>query len=245
MTQTLRGRRPGDAGYPGDADAHAARRSARRVIAVVLLIGVLVVGTWVVAFSPVLGAKRVLVRGAHVLSAAQVRAAAAVRPGAPLVRLDAGAVADRVDALPQVASAHVRVSYPSTVVITITERVAVGYLTAGGSAILVDKSGAQFRTVAAAPRGLPRFDIPSGARAVAAGQAVATVAAALTPALLAKLKSIKAGGPQAISLLLADGRTVRWGSADRSADKARVLPALLARPGTTFDVSDPDVVVAR
>ena len=245
MTQTLRGRRPGAAGDADDADTHAARRSARRVTAVVLLVGVVVVGTWVVAFSPVLGAKRVLVRGAHVLSVAQVRAAAAIRHGAPLARLDTGAVAGRVDALPDVASAHVRVSYPSTVVITITERVAVGYLAAGDSAILVDRSGAQFRTVSKTPRALPRFDLPSGARAVAAGQAVATVAAALTPALLAKLKSIKADGPQSITLLLADGRTVRWGSADRSADKARVLPALLSRPGTTFDVSDPDVVVAR
>ena len=103
MTQTLRGRRPGPAGDADDADAHAARRSARRVTAVVLLVGVVVVGTWVVAFSPVLGAKRVLVRGAHVLSAAQVRAAAAIRHGAPLARLDTGAVAGRVDALPDVA----------------------------------------------------------------------------------------------------------------------------------------------
>jgi hypothetical protein len=38
---------------------------------------------------------------------------------------------------------------------------------------------------------------------------------------------------------------VLWGSADRSADKAQVLPALLTRDGTTFDVSNPDVVVAR
>jgi len=46
-------------------------------------------------------------------------------------------------------------------------------------------------------------------------------------------------------LHLRDGRTVLWGSAERSADKAQVLPALLARAGTTFDVSNPDVVSVR
>jgi cell division protein FtsQ len=45
--------------------------------------------------------------------------------------------------------------------------------------------------------------------------------------------------------VLRDHRVVRWGSPDRSSDKARVLSALLARPGTVFDVSDPDLVYAR
>ncbi len=71
------------------------------------------------------------------------------------------------------------------------------------------------------------------------------MAGSLTPALLAKLTSVTATSPLSITLLLTDGRTVRWGSPERSADKARVLPALLSRPGMSYDVSDPDVVVAR
>jgi cell division protein FtsQ len=74
---------------------------------------------------------------------------------------------------------------------------------------------------------------------------VATVAAALPPPVLRKLSSITANGPSAITLQLRDGRTVDWGGAERSADKAQVLPALLARSGTEFDVSNPDLVVAR
>lgn len=239
MTQTLRA-------DPDEDVDDVGRRSARRVILVVFVVGLLVVGVWVVAFSSVLGAKRVIVHGTHHMSAARVRAAGAVQHGTPLVRLDTGAVARRIEALPGVASARVEVSYPSTVVITISERVAVGYLSAGDSAVLVDKTGNQFRKVsAAAPHALPRFDLPIGAQAIPAGQAVATVAGSLTPALLAKLNSITATSPQSITLLLTDGRSVRWGSAERSADKARVLPALLSRPGIIYDVSDPDVVVAR
>ena len=221
------------------------RRSARRVVLVAFVVAVLAVGAWAIAFSSVLGAKRVVVHGAHQVSAASVRAAGAVPDGAPLLRLDTGAVASRIEALPMVASARVRVSYPSTVVITIRERVAVGYLSVGNSALLVDKTGKQFRTVRAVPHALPRFDLPTGALAAPTGQAVATVAGSLTPALLAKLKSITATNPLSITLLLTDGRTVRWGSSERSVDKARVLPALLTRPGILFDVSDPDVVVAR
>lgn len=224
-------------------DLAATRRSARRIALVAGTVAVIAVLVWVALFSSLLGAKRVRVRGAHDVSAARVQSVAAVPHGRPLLRLDTGAIARRVETLPDVAAASVHVSYPSTVVITVTERVAVGYLVANGRVVLVDKSGKQFRTVSAAPVRLPRFDIPAGATAT--GHAVATVAGALTSLVLHKLSSISASDPSAITLQLRDGRSVEWGSADRSADKAQVLPALLARPGTEFDVSNPDLVVAR
>jgi cell division protein FtsQ len=224
-------------------DLAATRRTARRITLVAGAIGVIAVLVWVALFSSVLGAKRVVVHGAHAESAARIRSVADVPHGRPLLRLDTGAIARRVESLPGVAGASVHVSYPSTVVITVTERVAVGYLAGDGRVVLVDRSGRQFRTVAAAPAGLPRFDIAAGATAT--GHAVATVAGALTPPLLRKLSSISASDPSAITLHLRDGRTVLWGSADRSAAKTQVLPALLARPGTEFDVSNPDLVVAR
>ena len=228
-----------------DDDLAARRRSARRVALVAGTVGLVAVLVWVFVFSSVLGAKHVVVHGAHDVPMSRIESVADVPHGRPLLRLDTGAIAARVEALPDIAAASVHVSYPSTVVITVTERVAVGYLSVGGNAILVDKSGRQFRTTAAVPKNLPRFDIPTGAQATAAGQAVATVAGALTPAVLGKLSSIAATDPAQITLQLRDGRSVIWGSADRSADKAQVLPALLSRAGTTFDVSNPDVVVAR
>jgi cell division protein FtsQ len=224
-------------------DLAATRRSARRVALVAGALGVVAVLIWVVLFSSVLGAKRVLVHGARAVPVARIQSVADVPHGRPLLRLDTGAIARRVETLPDVAAASVHVSYPSTVVISVTERVAVGYLLADGKAILVDRSGRQFRTVSVPPAGLPLFDIPTGATAT--GHAVATVAGALTAPVLRKLASISADDPSAITLRLRDGRTVQWGSADRSADKVQVLPALLARPGTEFDVSNPDLVVAR
>lgn len=231
-------------GTSGDTDVPGGRTGRLFIIAALVL---LVAGltTWLVAFSPVLGARSVTVRGAHNLTGAQVLSAAGITHATPLVRLDAGAAARRIEALPDVASASVRISYPSSVIITVTERIAVGYLKAGNTFTLVDGTGDQYRTVRSKPLDLPLFAVPVGADAKGAGQAVATVAASLRPTLLASVASIQSLDPSAITLLLLDHRVVRWGGAERSADKARILLVLLTQRGTEFDVTNPDQVVTR
>lgn len=204
------------------------------------------VAAWLVAFSPVLGVRTVAVRGAVSLSPADVRAAAAIAPGTPLIRLDTDAVRRRIDALAAVASSSVDVAYPSTVEITVVERTAVGYLRSGSGVALVDAAGVQFRTVASPPPRLPRLEWGSGDPAVA-GAALATVAGALSDAERPMVTTIEVSAgtrsTATVTLDLADGRVVHWGTADRSADKARLLAAVLTQPGRTIDVSDPDVVV--
>jgi cell division protein FtsQ len=199
-----------------------------------------VVGTWIVAFSSVFGVRSVQVRGNHVLSAAQIRQAAAIKGGTPLVRLDTGAVTRRLEQLPDVASAQVSTSFPSTVVITIEERLPVGYVRRDGHAVLVDRTGDQYRAVAAAPAGLPRFVIGSGAQVRATGAAVAAVAAALPRSIARQVRSIDALNPSSITLVLSRGRVVQWGSADRTADKARLLPVLLRHHPEQVNLTNPD-----
>jgi len=217
----------------------------RLILSALALVVVGAVLTWLVAFSSVLGVRTVTVHGTRTLSPAQVRQAAAIANGTPLVRLDKAAVLHRVEALPDVASATVTTSFPSTVVITVTERVAVGYVRSGGEVRLVDRTGDQYRSVPSAPKQLPRFVVSAGPNARATGAAVATVAAALPAQVRRDVDSIQALDPDAITLLMADGRVVRWGSADRSTEKARILPALLRRDGTQFDVTDPDLPFSR
>lgn len=232
---------------PAGSDTAASRGIVPRRKLILAALGVVLVAAiliWVVAFSSVFGVKTVTVRGNHSLTADQIRAAAKITDGAPLVRLDKAAAEHRVEALPDVASAVISTSFPSTVVISITERVAIGYVKSGSRFALVDKTGDQFRTVAKAPD-LPLFVVPSGADSRTTGGAVATVAAALPASIRVKVNSIQALDPQAITLLLTDQRVVQWGSADRSADKARILPTLLEQPGTQFDVTDPDQPFAR
>ncbi len=217
------------------------RRARRRLILIAALLLVLAVGaTYLVAFSPVFGVRAVTVRGVPGPLAAQVRRAAAIDSGTPLVRLDTAAVASRVGRIAVISSARVDTSFPSTVVITVSERVAIGVVRQTATYVLVDRTGDQFRTVDVRPARLPLFVVPSGSDARTTGGAVATVAAALPRKLRAHIASIQALDPAAITLLLKSGRVVRWGSADRSGAKAQILPTLLRQPGTQFDVTDPD-----
>jgi cell division protein FtsQ len=233
-----------------DQDAPAptgGRRPPRRVVlAIAAAIAAVVIVVWIVAFSPVLGVKSISVRGTGFLTSAEVRTAAAIKHGTPLLRLDTGAVVRRVERLPEVRSATVSTSYPNSVTITVEERKPVGFVDAGNGALaLVDATGMRFRTVHARPKKLPLLVVPTGPQAAASAAACAQVAGDLPADLLSRIQSIQALDPSAITLLLTDSRVVRWGSADRSADKARILPTLLTRPGTQFDVSNPDLVVTR
>ncbi|MDQ2838165.1 MAG: FtsQ-type POTRA domain-containing protein [Actinomycetota bacterium] len=197
---------------------------------------------WLVAFSSVLGVRSVTVSGTKLVSEAQIEKAAAIAPGTPLARLDTAAVRARVAAIPEVRTVTVSTSYPSSVRIEVTERVAVGYRSGPDGTELVDASNVAFRTVAKPPAGLPQLEVSTDQDRAAAA---AEVAGSLTPALARKIALISAPSTESVTLKLVDGRTVLWGGVDRSADKARLLPALMGQPGSYFDVSDPSSVISR
>jgi cell division protein FtsQ len=206
--------------------------------AVALLVGL----AWLVGYSSVLGARSVSVSGEHRVTSGQILAAARIRHGEPLARLDTAAVRRRIAAIPAIRTVTVHLSYPSTVDIRVTERTAVGYRPATGGAVLVDASDVEFATVPHAPRGLPEL-AATGDRASSA--AAATVAAALPAGFAGAVARIAVPTVQSITLTLTDGRTVLWGGTDRSAEKAKLVPVLVHQPGNYFDVSDPSSVISR
>ncbi len=71
--------------------------------------------------------------------------------GTPLARLDTDEVADRVRALPSVASVDVRRSWPHTLVIEVTERTPVAVVAATDGFVVLDASGVVFNQVTARP----------------------------------------------------------------------------------------------
>lgn len=231
--------RPSPARRPRPPRPQPPRHSRKRLLIASAVAAVLaIVITWVVAFSSVLGVRSVEVRGMQVLTPDDVRAAADVEHGEPLVRVDTAAIRKRVLSLPEVASVGVQVSYPSTVVITVVERRAVGYTVTDGVTHLVDRTGSAYRTVDVKPLTLPKLVIGAGDAARSTSAAVAKVAAGLPQNVLQKVTSIQGLDPDAITMVLRSGKVIRWGSASHTGDKARILPVLILQPGRTFDLTD-------
>jgi cell division protein FtsQ len=201
------------------------------------VLGVVVTALW----TPVLGVRAVDVAGVRGLTVAQVEKAADIRDGTPMFRLDTVGIITRVARLPRVAWVDVSRQWPSTVRITVTERDPVGVLTRADGVHLVDSTGLDYATVAVAPAGLPQLQLPAAAPTDPRTQAVVRVMSALPGQLRAEVSAISAATPGSVQLALANGKTVRWGSADDSARKAAVLAALMTRPGRVYDVSSPDL----
>ncbi|HEX2902822.1 MAG TPA: FtsQ-type POTRA domain-containing protein [Jatrophihabitans sp.] len=217
-------------------------RHRTRLLVLPGVLSLVLVTIWLVGFSSALGVRTIRVSGEHRVSDSQILDAAGIRHGAPLSRLDTGAIRDRVARIPAVRTVTVHTSYPSTVTITVTERSAVGYRPDVAGVVLVDADNVEFATARSAPAGLPALQV-SGDQAKAA--AAATVAGALSPAFRTVVGRISVPTTQSITLTLTDGRTVLWGGTDRDTEKATLLPVLVHQPGQYFDVSDPSSVISR
>jgi cell division protein FtsQ len=200
---------------------------------------------WVVDRTTLFSARNVRVEGASTVSASEIRRVAAVPSDVPLSQLDTRAVAERVKHVPVVADARVVRSWPSTVTVVVTERVAVAVLARAGKFVLLDAGGVPFRTLPARPPSLPLVEVAKPGPNDAATVAAVSVVGALTEKLRAKLVKVRAPKPSEVTLVLADGRTIIWGDAGHSARKATVATAVLDRPGKRIDVSAPDVVTVR
>lgn len=241
---------------PGDVAGELERRRRRRRLrrrlrrwlpwtALVLVVVLLAAAVWVVFYSSLVTARTVAVGGPSDLSKARIRQVADVPVGTPLARVDLDAIRRRVDAIPAVASTEVSRAWPHTVRITVTERVPVAAVERGNGLVAVDATGHTFFRYAQRPSSLPLVKTegtPSRAALAEAGK----VAGALPRGLAAKANYVEVQTVDDITVVLHDGRTVTWGSADDSALKAKVAAVLLARKGVlAVDVSVPERPTTR
>lgn len=212
------------------------------------MVAVLVVGIGFVAFFTALWSPRsVRVVGLHRLTRAEVLSSAALNRNQPLLRLSKASVAARIEQLPDVRTARISTALPDTVTITVAERVPAAYRHVDATHWrYIDDTGHYFGSLTKPPAHLAELvPAPSVTTDVPTLSALATVAQALPVSMRGTVRRITAADADDVHLVLRDKRVVVWGSADRSADKAAVLPALLKRRGEQFDVTNPDLVVAR
>ena len=234
-------------GQPVDEPAGLADRTVRGL----KLLTRLIVGTvvsvalgLVLYFTPLMSARSLVVSGTGAVTREQVLDAAAVRLRTPLLQIDTDAVADRVAGIRAVATARVQREYPSALRITIAERIPLVVKDFPDGPHLFDRDGVDFAT-APPPPGLPYLDVDNPAPADPSTKAALQVMTALRPEVVARVSRIAAPSLASITLTLADGRTVVWGTTDRTDEKADKLAALLTQPGRVYDVSSPDLPTVK
>lgn len=144
--------------------AVARQRGRWRTRAVLLVTGLFTVGGlgWLAIQSSLLDLEGVEVRGTQRADAAEVRDAAAVEPGEPLLLVDRAAVASRVESLPWIEDADVEWSFPGTLVVQVAERTPVGWIAVDARVALVDETGRVLDVRDRPPARLPQLDHPHG-----------------------------------------------------------------------------------
>ena len=249
----VRLRRPfarGSVGSTGRSRESADRHSGdpRRwpwILALVLVVLLLAGAVYGVFFSPLLGVRSVSIAGATDPVSVKVLAVVDVPDGTPLARVDLDSVAERVNAVPEVAEVEVARHWPDTLVVTVIPRVPIAVTSANGRLWLMDSTGDPYLAVDAPPAGLVPVKLATPGVGDPATAAALTVVAALTPDLRAQVTDLAARTPYDVELTLADGRSVIWGEATDSAKKVEILPAVLAQTGTVYNISDPTLVSVR
>ena len=191
------------------------RRLRRLLIALGALAALALV--WAFTYSSFLDVDHVVVSGQAHTTEAEVRAAANIGRGQPMVYLDAAGAERRVEALPWVASASVHRSYPGTVHVDVVERVPVVAqpLEAGGFR-LIDGEGHAIADTPALPAGVLLMTGPTPPVAVGAvvdtTQLAAIDAASVLPSpLKQRVGAVTWDGDGAVALELAPQGTIRLG----------------------------------
>jgi cell division protein FtsQ len=193
--------------------------------------------------------RSVVVTGNRLVPRDQVLAAARVRVGEPLIRLDTGAVRDRVEAIRQVDVATVERDWPTTVHIVIHERVPVVSVQSGGRYLEIDRYGVTVMSLTAQPRGLLPLAVGDPVQSDPDLRAALAVRQALPPWLSGRVVSMTAASADSVSLRLGNGLTIEWGSPDQAVAKLQILRAMLVESPQhglrMIDVSTPEVVTTQ
>jgi cell division protein FtsQ len=261
----------------GSAARFAERARARRRLAwrqiLVAAGSVAVVGAlaWLLLLSPALAldAEQVRVTGAGtVVAVDQVHAVVGTEAGTPLPRLDTAALRSALLDVPGVRDAQVTRDWPHGLSVALVSREPVAAVPESADVVtgaegdaaeddapageevsagyaLVDEEGVKVGRADTPPDGLPVVQVPVGEARILA--ATLGVLESLPDTLLVDIGQVSAGTQDTVQLVLRDGATVEWGSAQDPALKAAVLQALRTAPETAgsarYDVSAPTMPV--
>lgn len=233
----------GEPVVPGRRAGVAARRRRVALVIAIPLLVLLLAG--LSTLTPLFGADEIVVKGAAHLSPEEVTSLAGIEPGTNVVYLDAHEVARSLEADPWIERATVSRDLPSTIVVSIVERIPVArtaaeVLAADGT-VLPGADGTDLPTIRAVV----------GEVSPAQRGAAAAAAGALARAVRSRVDDVLVEPDGDLVLLLDDGVTVVYGESRQHPAKAEALRALLRWVDATgveietADVSVPSAPTAR
>ena len=222
------------------------RRRLRRVLALGILVA-LAVGAWALLRSPLLAVHTVAVEGSSHVTRAEVEKATGIRPGAAMFDVSPGRAADRLEALPWVATAKVSRQWPDRVQVRLTDRRPVARVVSGRTASLVDRTGRVLQVGDAGHTALPQLTgvrpVPVG-RQIEGAQILLRTVAVLPAHLRNHVAGFRLAKDRSVVVELASGGKVDLGGGEDLVAKYASLSTMLdhlggLKSGCTLDVSVP------
>ncbi len=212
----------------------ATRRSRYRVPALAVAFGAAALW-WLGWHSPVTLVEHVVVDSPRGISDQSIRLASGISASDHVPSVDAEAVTEAImAAIPAVGEVDVERSLPDTIRLVVTARTPFAAVPSGAGFIVMDAEGVVF----------DRVKRVKGLAVVRAGspedrETARKLLLAVPDALRKRITRVTARSRDDITLDLRGGSSVRWGSVEDSALKARVLAGLMAVDAARYDVSAP------
>lgn len=182
----------------------------------------------------------VTIQGVSRLTPEQVLAVAGAPTGEPLISQDLSGIKQRLSEVPEVKSVLVERGWPTTLLITITERIPVAVAATAGGFNLIDDEGKNSGVVGAPPAGL--LVIAAQPDSAAMTSAISIIAAIPTEW---QVTGLAATTQDSVIANLASGAVIVFGSGDFAQKKVEVASALLKQNYLSINVSAPDAPSAK
>ncbi|MBF0815311.1 FtsQ-type POTRA domain-containing protein [Microbacterium paludicola] len=203
----------------------------------------LVIGSVGAAYSPLFAVQRISVVGAEKLDDDALQEALSAQVGRPLPLVDHAEIKAALVEFPLIETYTLEARPPHDLVVKIVERTPIGVVRSDAGFTVVDAAGVVLSTTEAQPEDQPLIDARDGLDSPAFA-AVGQVLRSLPEDVHGLVVGARATTQDDVTLTLRDGTEVLWGSAEKSALKARTL--LAAPDGKSFyDVSSPGVLIFR
>jgi len=217
------------------------RVEGRRRLRVLLVLGGFIgfaLLAWGLTRSPFLDVDHVRVTGTVHTTPAEITTASGIHKGLAMMDVDGTDATARLRAVPWILRASVERHWPSTVTITVVERLPVAAVPAKSGVAIIDTTGRVLVNAPTAPPNLPMLlglppAGPASTRIGGRGPDLLAVALAMPPQVAQRVTAVAAADSGQVELRLKPTGVVRLGPPDQLADKMLATQTVLTQVDLT------------